>query len=505
MSGTLTLADQPTLTKSWPSKGGPAVYRRNRWLAPIFLVAILALIACARPAPAEEASPTSVSPTTPATVALSPEPAPAAMATAVPAEPTPEPTTETVATPVSAVADTPTPTPTPAEPPAHEATPTPTPTPPPTATPEPPEPTPTPTAVATQPEPTATPEPEPTAAPTEPSTNGGIPRAEEVVQTGEEVPLNTVEIVKILRPSVVHIATERLVEGMMNQPIPEGVGTGIVLDVEGHILTNNHVVVNSQGQFSSRIIVTLHTGESYLAEPVGNDFSTDTAVIRIDADGLQPAMLGDASTLEVGEDVVAIGHALDLPGGPTVSKGVVSGLGRSLPSDPQSRITLIDLIQTDAAINPGNSGGPLVNTRAEVIGINTAIIPQSQGIGFAINIDAAQVVAAQLTELGFVQRGFLGIRPLNVTPAFASQFDLPVSRGILLEAVFPDMGAETAGLEVGDIVVQLGDSPIANTGELAKFLLSHPPGETIDVVFFRGTEEMTVQLTLGENPLFSSG
>ena len=498
--------------------------RRNRWLAAIFLVAILAPIACARPTPTEEASPTSVSPITPAAVALSPEPTPAATATAAPveltpepaeptpepaeptpepAEPTPEPTTETVASPVRAVADTPTPTPTPAETPTPEATPTPTP--PPTATAEPPEATPTPTAVATQPEPTATPEPQSTATLAEPSTNGGIPHAEEVVQTGEEVRLTTVEIVKILRPSVVHIATERLVEGMMNQPIPEGVGTGVVLDVEGHILTNNHVVVSSEGQFASRITVTLHTGESYVAEPVGSDFSTDTAIIRIDAEGLRPAMLGDSSTIEVGEEVVAIGHALDLPGGPTVSKGVVSGLGRSLPSDPQSRITLIDLIQTDAAINPGNSGGPLVNIRAEVIGINTAIIPQSQGIGFAINIDAAKVVAAQLTERGFVQRGFLGIRPLNVTPGLASQFDLPVSSGILLEVVFPDLGAATAGLEAGDIVVQLGESPIANTGELAKFLLSHPPGETVDVVFFRGTEEMTVQLTLGENPLFSSG
>ena len=187
-----------------------------------------------------------------------------------------------------------------------------------------------------------------------------------LIPTAQE--LTTVEVVKILTPSGVQVVTEVLVMGLSNQPTPStGVGTGVVLDVEGHILTNNHVVADAQ-----KITVTLSDGRSLGAEIVGGDPNTDLAIIRISADGLVPARMGTSSELQVGEDVIAIGHALGLPGGPTVSKGVVSALGRSINSD--QRTTIVDLIQTDASINPGNSGGALVNTRAEVIGINTAII-----------------------------------------------------------------------------------------------------------------------------------
>ena len=215
--------------------------------------------------------------------------------------------------------------------------------------------------------------------------------------------LSTVEVVKILKPSVVQIVTEISAMGAVNQPAPSrGVGTGIIMDEEGHILTNNHVIRGAQS-----IMVTLNNGDSFPAELIGGDANTDTAVIKIDAGGLQPAILGRSADLEVGAEVIAIGHALGLPGGPTVSKGVVSALGRSIDVDP--RITMVDLIQTDASINPGNSGGPLANARAEVIGINTAVIPGSQGIGFAINIDDAQFIAEQLLARGYVDRGFLGI------------------------------------------------------------------------------------------------
>jgi S1-C subfamily serine protease len=287
--------------------------------------------------------------------------------------------------------------------------------------------------------------------------------------------------------------------GQFNQPsLPQGVGTGIVLDLEGHILTNNHVIASAE-----RIIVTLSTDASYTAEVVGVDDRTDTAVIRIEAEGLQPAMLGVSAELEVGEDVIAIGHALGLRGGPTVSKGVVSALGRSLDSDGQT--TIVDLIQTDASINPGNSGGPLVNSRAQVVGINTAIIVESRGIGFAINIDDAKLVAAQLIEQGFVDRGFLGITPFNLTPAVISQLDLSLPEGvvdgILVRRVVTGFPAAEEGLQEGDVIVQLGDEPIANTGEMSKFLLLHPPGEAITVSYFRGPDRITVELTLGENPL----
>ncbi len=235
-----------------------------------------------------------------------------------------------------------------------------------------------------------------------------------------------------------------------------------------------------------------------MASTEGGDASTDTAIIRINAEGLQPAKLGNSSELQVGETVIAIGHALGLKGGPTVSKGVVSALGRSIDTGP--RTTIVDLIQTDTAINPGNSGGPLMNTRAEVIGINTAIIQGSQGIGFAINIDDAQIVVAQLLDKGYVERGGLGIAPFNLSPGIASQIGVPVTEGIAVAQVFPETAAERAGLQERDVIVRLGEETIRNTGDLARFLIAHLPGETMSVVFFRGTEEMTTQITLQERP-----
>ena len=306
---------------------------------------------------------------------------------------------------------------------------------------------------------------------------------------------STVDVAKILTPSVVQIVTESLAMGFVNQPVPSmGVGTGIILDEQGYILTNNHVIAGAQ-----RVTVTLSGGDSFAARVIGGDASTDTAVIRIEADGLQPAKLGRSSDLRVGEDVIGIGHALGLPGGPTVSKGVVSALGRSIQVDAQSA-TMVDLIQTDAAINPGNSGGPLVTTRAEVIGMKTAGIQGSQGISFAINIDDAQVVAAQLMERGYVDRGFLGISPANLSPSLANLVGVRVTEGILVVQVVPDSAAAKAGLQEEDVIVQLGDEPIRNTGDLSKFLIAHPPGETVSVLFFRRSGQMSTRVTLGERP-----
>ena len=306
--------------------------------------------------------------------------------------------------------------------------------------------------------------------------------------------LPTVDVVRILTPSVVQIVTESIGMGFFNRPVPSrGVGTGIVLDDRGHILTNNHVIEGGE-----RITVILSNGDSFTAEVIGGDPSTDTAVIRIDADGLQPAKLGESAALEVGDDVIAIGHALGLPGGPTVSKGVVSALGRSIDTDQQT--TIVDLIQTDAAINPGNSGGALVNTSAEVIGINTAIIQGSRGIGFAINIDDAKIVAAQLMDKGYVERGFLGISPVNLNAGLASRLDLSVAEGVLVARVIPDQAADAAGLQETDVIVELGDDRIANNGELSKFLLKHTPGETVRLVYYRGTTKVVGEVTLGERP-----
>ncbi len=303
--------------------------------------------------------------------------------------------------------------------------------------------------------------------------------------------LSTVQVVKILTPSVVQILREIPSMQDFNQPTPPGmgVGTGVILDTKGNILTNNHVIAGAQ-----RITVTLSNGDTYPAELVGGDVTTDLAVVRIRADGLIPARLGNSSELQVGEDVIAIGHALGLPGGPTVSKGVVSALSRTLLTGPQS--TMVDLIQTDASINPGNSGGPLLNTRAEVIGINTAGFQGSQGIGFAINIDDAKVIVAQLLDNGNVKRGALGISPGNLNPGIANQLGLSVSEGILVVQLLEHSAAEEAGLQEGDVIVQLGDQPIGNTGDMSEFLLEHLPGETVTAVYFRGSTKITTEIAL---------
>ena len=455
------------------------VARRSRLLTAVGLLLLLAINACGEALPTDhstaapvdqlaQAAATAAPPTTavvqpPGAAALpTPQTAPTVVsASPVPRTPTPTPT----ATPTLAVRPTP-----------QAASPTPTPAPPRTT--------------VTPAEPTTTPEPDDTVA-----VNGGTPPADLVSLTQDDQALTTVEVVKILRPSVAHIATQRRAMEGFNQTVQEGVGTGIVLDEKGHILTNNHVIEGAE-----RIIVTLSTGDSFPAVVVGRDPRTDTAVVRIEAAGLEPAVLGNSAELEVGEDVIAIGHALGLRGGPTVSKGVVSALGRSLPTNPQT--TIVDLIQTDASINPGNSGGPLVNDRAEVIGINTAIIVESQGIGFAVNIDDAKLVVAQLIEKGIVERGFLGITPVDLTPAVISQIDLAlppgVTEGILVLRAISGFPAADAGLRDGDVIVQLGSEAIVNTGEMSKFLLTHPPGETITISFFRGSEQVTIEVTLGD-------
>ena len=222
-----------------------------------------------------------------------------------------------------------------------------------------------------------------------------------------QAPPRTAEVVRILTPSVVQIVAETWGAGSPNQIlISQGAGTGIILDQQGHILTNNHLIAGAQ-----RITVILSNGVSLPAQVVGGDATTDTAVIRIEAPGLQPAALGLSSNLEVGQGVIAIGHALGMPGEPSVSMGVVSALGRPIQSNAQT--AMVDMIQTDAAINPGNSGGPLVNSEGEVIGIITGIIESRRGVGLAIPISDANIVVAQLIENRYATRSPLGYSPVN--------------------------------------------------------------------------------------------
>ncbi len=305
------------------------------------------------------------------------------------------------------------------------------------------------------------------------------------------------EVVKELRPSVVHVLSEAATLGMFGQVTPtQGVGTGFIIDQEGHIVTNNHVVTVDGDEPAQTITVSLDDGRQFRARIVGRDAATDLAVLQIDADGLTPAEMGSSEALEVGDDVLAIGNALDLPGGPTVTKGVVSAKGRLIQGE--GGITIPDVIQTDASINPGNSGGPLVNKRGEVVGITTAVIRgQAEGIGLAISIDSARPIVEELIAKGRVDRGFLGVSIVEITPALAESFGLAVDHGVGLRDVQGGGPADGGDLRSGDVIVELGGQEINNSGELFQALNEHRAGETVTVGFFRGDDLKSTEVTLG--------
>jgi serine protease Do len=313
---------------------------------------------------------------------------------------------------------------------------------------------------------------------------------------GDEDALYAPEVVKELRPSVVHVLSEAATLDVFGQVTPtQGVGTGFITDEEGHIVTNNHVITVDGDQPAERITITLDDGRQFRASIVGRDAPTDLAVLQIDAEGVNPAELGNSEALQVGDDVLAIGNALNLPGGPTVTKGVVSAKGRLIQ---ENGITIPDVIQTDAPINPGNSGGPLANKCGEVVGITTAVIRgQAEGIGLAISIDSARPIVDELIESGQVDRGFLGVTIVEITPSLADSLDLAVDRGIGLRDVEVGGPAGRAGLQPGDIIVELADEEINNSGELFQALTDYRVGETVTVGFYRGDRLMSAEVTLG--------
>ncbi len=308
----------------------------------------------------------------------------------------------------------------------------------------------------------------------------------------------TPEIVELLRPSIVHVQTEAVRLDTMNRPVPTGgVGTGEIIDRAGHILTNNHVIEGAE-----RIIVTLFDGRGVEAQLVGRDPLTDLAVIQIPTEGLTPIPIGSSSDLKVGDHVIAIGHARDLPGGPTVTGGWVSALDRSIPSSPT--ITMNHLIQTDAAINPGNSGGPLVNTRGEFVGVNTAKIETGEGIGFAIAIDPVMEIIEELIAKGRVERGFLGVSAVAISEALARNANLPVSRGVGVVSIAPGSPAEAGGLRERNIIVAVDDREVLNPGDLEAVLVRYRSGSSVRLTTVRGDETLMFEITLGDRPTESS-
>lgn len=312
--------------------------------------------------------------------------------------------------------------------------------------------------------------------------------------------LNVVQVAARVRPAVAQIVVTGTSPGYLFEPIPtSGVGSGAVIDRRGYIITNNHVVEDA-----SEMLVSLpDRDKTYNARLVGRDPSTDLAVVQIEPDNLPVVELGDSDALEVGEPVVAIGNALGLEGGPTVTTGVVSALNRSI--DEPNGATLHQLVQTDAAINPGNSGGPLVNMAAQVIGVNTAVATGSsqapaQGIGFAISINSAKPILEDLIAFGKVRRPYLGIELATVTPALARQYRLPVDRGVYVVRAVRGGPAARAGMEAGDIIVKIESDEIRSVADLRKSLSKLKIGQKVKIQVARGSSQRSFDVTLGEMP-----
>src|SRR5713226_4203204 len=307
--------------------------------------------------------------------------------------------------------------------------------------------------------------------------------------------------------SVVNVTSKAVAFDFFYGLVPqEGQGSGFIIDRDGHVLTNYHVIAEAR-----QVEVTLHNRKKYRATVVGTDRSHDLAVIQIKAPDLAPMVLGDSRNLQVGQKVYAIGNPFGLAG--TLTSGIVSSI-RSV-QEPDG-VTIDEAIQTDAAINPGNSGGPLLNSHGEVIGINTMIasnVGQNAGIGFAIPINTAKAVLNDLLTLGRVRRPALGVLTLPISPDIASDLGLASDYGLLIVRVTPGGAADRAGLRGGSERAYLGNMPIMVGGDLivaidgqqvqdqqqlAQMMNNHRAGDAIKVTIYRGKRKMDVDVTLGE-------
>ncbi|MEX0448334.1 DegQ family serine endoprotease [Spiribacter sp. 221] len=319
-------------------------------------------------------------------------------------------------------------------------------------------------------------------------------------------------LVEQVSPAVVNIATSGTVETqsnpLLNDPffrrffdVPEqprqrqvqSLGSGVVVDADaGHILTNHHVIANAD-----QIQVTFDDGRELDAEIVGSDPETDIAVLQVDGDGLAALPLGDSSELRVGDYTMAIGNPFGLEH--TVTTGVVSGLERTLPGSGGARLQ--SFIQTDASINPGNSGGALINLRGELVGINTAILSRGGGnigIGFAVPVNMARQVMEQIIEYGEVQRGVLGVRVQDLTPEMAEAFDIERPNGALVAQVTPNSPAAEAGLEAGDVIVEVNGTPVSDANAMANAIGLLRIGDEVHLTYVRDGEKRETTATVAD-------
>jgi serine protease Do len=331
------------------------------------------------------------------------------------------------------------------------------------------------------------------------------------------VPANFTDLAEKARPGVVNISTERTIKGggqvfrhFFGEPFGDrrspfddffnpfggqqgqehkehSLGSGFIIDKEGYIVTNNHVVAEAD-----EIKVKLANGKEFDAEVVGRDPKTDVALIRIKgAKELTPLPLGDSEQIKVGTWVVAIGSPFGLE--QTVTQGIVSAKGRSIGAGPYD-----DFIQTDASINPGNSGGPLLNLNGEVIGINTAIVARGQGIGFAIPINMARDVTLQLKEKGEVTRGWLGVQIRDLDESLANYYKLDPFSAVYVENVVPGDPADQAGIRSGDIIVSVDGQKVASGRELAGLVARIPVGQKSKIVLLRDGQKKTVSVKIAK-------
>ena len=320
---------------------------------------------------------------------------------------------------------------------------------------------------------------------------------------------NNIEVYRTVSPAVVNITSTTIQYDFFFNVFPtQGSGSGFLVDDKGNIVTNYHVVSGARS-----VEVTLADQSRHAARLVGRDRLTDLAVIKIDAPKRLPYVkLGSSDRLQVGQKVLAIGNPFGFEG--TLTTGVISSLGRNI-RDEQGRV-LEDLIQTDAAVNPGNSGGPLLNSRGEVIGINTAIFGQTNiGIGFAIPVNTVRNILADLLQEGRVKPAYLGVIGPEISPAVAELLELPATQGLLVAQVTRGGPAATAGIQPGrrvvvignqefviggDLIVELDGKQIITPADLSRSVIQKKPGDVIRITLYRGNRRTTVEVTLGERP-----
>ncbi|MCR8432630.1 MAG: trypsin-like peptidase domain-containing protein [Candidatus Korarchaeota archaeon] len=311
----------------------------------------------------------------------------------------------------------------------------------------------------------------------------------------EELQEKITKAVSHLKESVITVLTARITYDFFLEPVPlRGIGSGFIIHEEGHVITNYHVIAEAE-----ILKAIIPTGEIVDATILGGDPRFDIAILDLKGGGYKAVKLGNSDNLKVGQLVVAVGYPLGLLGEPTVTLGVISALNRTIRAP---NITLENLIQTDAAINPGNSGGPLATIDGEVIGVNTAIVPYAQGIGFAIPINIAMRVYKDIMEFGRVVLPWLGVYVTSINKPIATLYGFSVLSGALVVRVVPHSPASRSGLRPGDIIIRVGKSEVRSADDLSALVRMHRIGETIEVEFIRGREKRSVGVELEPPPIF---